>query len=117
MSELPRQQGGCDFEIVLPGRREWFWREWLFGRDVIRVRFTANEFLKLLRHILSQFALGTDHGVVGASAHQLACTLWTRPTALSTAMRVVNRVRLGPASIWASMYDYISKGYTTVWWL
>ena len=86
-----------------------------FGRDPVRVRFAGDEFNKQLRHMYAQSVMGTDPGVIRASAHQLACTLWPRAEAMSTVMRVVGplavhawitRVRLGRRGVWTSVCDF-----------
>lgn len=99
------EREGCSLELVVPTRgpvkyvdllllSPIAWRVFLFGDPGARIRYRYDEFNRLVRHIYSQCLMGTSDGIVRASAHQLACSIWTQHNLESTAMRL-----LGPVGI------------------
>ena len=81
----------------------------LFGVPPIGIRFRASELHRLIRHCGSQLSMGVNGGVVRASAHQVACSIFPGHSGFDGAMRLlgapavmawIQRERLAPRSIW-----------------
>ena len=70
------------------------WCRLFKGCPTSRIRFRHGEFNKLLRHLWSQRAMGTNDGVARASALQLVCTIWPHSNLECASLRI-----LGPISV------------------